>query len=252
MRAVALSYLALDLLALGFPTQARRWNREAVAWARTLSHPHTLAFTLHYSAIFHLIAGDALLAEQAIDELRALAGEHRFSVWLAGADAMRGCLLASRGADAEGFALARDGLAGRTASGSIYHQTFFLGLLGDRCGRVGELDEAHGLLGAAIAIASDIGERWFEAELHRLKGEFLLALSEPDRPEAEACLQRALAIARAQGARTWELRAASSLARLWWDQGRQVEAHDLLAPICDWFTEGFDVPELVEAKRLID
>ncbi|HEX2184229.1 MAG TPA: adenylate/guanylate cyclase domain-containing protein, partial [Chloroflexota bacterium] len=118
------------------------------------------------------------------DELRALAGEHRFPVWLAGADVMRGCLLASRGAEPDGLALARGGLAGRTASRLVYHQTFFLGLLAECCGHIGELNEAQALLETALTLASDIGERWFEAELHRLKGELLLALSEPDRPEA--------------------------------------------------------------------
>ena len=252
MRAVALSYLALDLLVLGFPAQARDWNRRAVDWTRTLSHPHTLAFTLHYGAAFHLLAGDAPLAEPVADELRVLAGEHRFPVWLAGADVMRGCLLADRGAAADGFALARAGLASRAAARLNYHQTFFLGLFAERCLRAGELGEAQERLGRALALASDIGERWFEAELHRLRGELLLASPEPDAVEAEACLRRALAVARTQEAGLWELRAATSLARLWHYQGRRAEARDLLAPVYSWFTEGFDTADLRNAKVLLD
>jgi predicted ATPase len=108
------------------------------------------------------------------------------------------------------------------------------------------------LLDEAFARVDRLEERWFEAELHRLKGEALLASSPERGAEAEACYHQALAVARDQGARLWELRAATSLARLWRDQGRCAEAHELLAPVYGWFTEGFDTPDLNEAKGLLD
>jgi predicted ATPase len=96
------------------------------------------------------------------------------------------------------------------------------------------------------------GERWFEAELHRLKGEVLLSLSKRDGAEAESSFKRAIQVARGHGAKMWELRAATSLARLWADQGRRADAHDLLAPVYGWFTEGFDAADLKDAKALLD
>jgi predicted ATPase len=96
------------------------------------------------------------------------------------------------------------------------------------------------------------GERWFEAELHRRKAEILLQLSNGNGVEADMCLRKAIAVAQEQGAKLWELRAATSLARLWCDQSRRAEAHDLLAPVYDWFTEGFDTADLKDARALLD
>jgi predicted ATPase len=108
------------------------------------------------------------------------------------------------------------------------------------------------VLAEAVAAAQNIGERWFEAELHRLKGDLLLALSMDHQAEAEVCFQQALDVARHQQARSWELRAAMSLSRLWQRQGKRAEAHELLAPIYGWFTEGFDTADLQEAKVLLE
>jgi predicted ATPase len=130
--------------------------------------------------------------------------------------------------------------------------SYFLGLLADAHGRADQAATGLGLLADALDGVERTGVRWIEAELHRLRGELQLALAESDRSEVKASFGRALAVAGEQRARFWELRAATSLARLWRDQRRPNEAHDLLAPIYGWFTEGFDTLDLIEAKTLIE
>ena len=126
----------------------------------------------------------------------------------------------------------------------------YLALLAETCARAGHVDEAFELLGAALAAVEETGEQWFAAELHRMRGEWLAKGGQGD--EAEASFQRALAIARRQHGRLWELQAAGSLARLLGDRGRPDEARDLLAPVLATFSEGFDLPALVDAKSLLD
>jgi predicted ATPase len=130
-------------------------------------------------------------------------------------------------------------------------QRYVLGLLADALGRAGRVTAGLDALADALDSAHRSGARWFEAELNRLRGELLLALPAPDRPKAEACFRRAMDIARAQSAKLWELRAATSLARLWSNQGRRTEVHELLAPIHGWFTEGFGSPDLQDAAALL-
>lgn len=163
---------------------------------------------------------------------------------------MHGYVLGVRGDTDQGLALARQGYAERTATGSRWNETFYLALLADTCARAGHVDEALELLGAALAAADETGEQWFAAELHRMRGEWLAKGGQGD--EAEASFQRALAIARRQHGRMWELQAAASLARLLDDRGRPNEARDLLAPVLATFGEGFDLPALVDAKSLLD
>ena len=153
MRAAALTYLSLSLLILGYPEQARQWNEQSLIWSRSLRHPHTLAFSLHYAAFFHLLGRAGPPAEEIIDELRSLAVEQRFPVWLAGADIMRGHVLAGRDEAAEGLPLARKGLAEREATGSSWHQTFFLGLLAGIAQDAGQSAEALSLLETALTMA---------------------------------------------------------------------------------------------------
>jgi predicted ATPase len=146
----------------------------------------------------------------------------------------------------------RDAIATHKAMGMVNQMPHFLGLLASVQIQAGDPAEGLALLNEALAIVGSTQERWFEAELHRLKAEGLLASSPSDPAEAEASLRRALAVAREQGARFWELRATTSLARLWRDHGKRTEARDLLAPIFGWFTEGFDTPVLQEAKALLE
>jgi len=127
-----------------------------------------------------------------------------------------------------------------------------LALLAETSAQVGQREEGLPLLAEALAMTNDTEERRWEAELHRLKGELLLRQTVPDAPQAEACFQQSLTIARRQQAKSWELRAALSLSRLWQQQGKHAEAHQVLAEVYGWFTEGFDTPDLQEAKALLD
>ena len=157
---------------------------------------------------------------------------------------------AAAGNGEAGLAQLRCGLAGWRATGAEGWLPYYLGVAADTCSRAGQTDEALNVTLDALAKAENTAARWFEAELHRLTGEFLIANS--DRNEGERCLHRALTVAREQNAQMWELRASTSLARLWRDQGKRTEARDLLVPVYGWFTEGFDTPDLKEAQALLD
>ena len=144
----------------------------------------------------------------------------------------------------------RRGLAAKQATGAELKVPYYLGLMAALSGETAKTD-AMPLFADALDRVERTGERWFEAELHRLKGEVLLGGSEPSIADVEVEFQRALAIAREQGARFWELRAATSLARLWSDQRRHEDARNLLAPVYAWFTEGLDTPDLAKARALL-
>ena len=149
-----------------------------------------------------------------------------------------------------GIARIESGLEAYRATGAGLFVPYFLALLGTTHGAAGEGAEGQRLLADALDAGRASGERWFEAELYRLKGE--LSLAGGDRATAEACFLSAIAFAREQSAKLWELRATTSLARLWADQGKRAEASNLLVPVYDWFTEGFDSPDLRDAKALLD
>ena len=145
----------------------------------------------------------------------------------------------------------QQGLAAWHSTGAAVFQPYGLALLAAASAQVGQYEAGLTLLAEALAVTNDKGERRWEAELHRLRGQFLLAHATEYDTEAEACFQQALAVARRQQAKSWELRAAMSLARLWQQQGKRAKAHELLAPIYGWFTEGFDTADLQEAKALL-
>ncbi len=163
----------------------------------------------------------------------------------------RGWALAAQGRHEEGMVQMRQGLAARRAMGAWQSEAEFLVRLGEAYGRIGQAEEGLRLLAEALAVV-DKGDLWYEAELHRITGELLLQQAVPDAPQAEACLQHALAVARRQQAKSWELRTALSLSRLWQRQGKRAAARQVLAPIYGWFTEGFDTPDLQAAKVLLE
>jgi predicted ATPase len=151
-----------------------------------------------------------------------------------------------------GIAQIRQGLTAYEATGATLERPYSLALLAEAYGNAGQAAEALPILAEALHLVDTRGDRWCEAELYRLEGDLLLALSAQHQPEVEACFQQTLAIARRQQAKSWELRTAMSLARLWQQQGKRDEARELLAPIYSWFTEGFDTADLQEAKALLD
>jgi predicted ATPase len=236
---------------LGYPDQALQSTNEALTLAQELTHPFSLAFALVHATLLHQFRREAQAVQERAEALMALSTEQGFPYWLAYGTILRGWALNVQGAGAEGIAQVNQGFVNYQATGGEIHRPYFLGLLADAYGKVGQPEEGLKVLAEALAIVDNTGERNWEAELHRLKGELLLALSEENQAEAEACFHKAVDIARRQSAKSFELRAVMSLSRLW-QQGKQEEAHQLLSEIYGWFTEGFDTADLKEAKVMLE
>jgi predicted ATPase len=249
---VGLDFVSLALLALGYPEQALARGREALAEARVLGHLVTLAPVLQHACLLHQFTQDPATARARAEELLALATRHGFPFWIGHGTFLKGWAVMAQSGLQEGLTAMRDGVAAIQATSSALIVPCYLAVLAGAHGRLGDPAAERALLNDALAQVNRTGERWFEAELHRLLGALLLTTPEPDPLGAEACFQRALAVARGQGARLWELRAATRLARLWAEQGRRAEAYDLLAPVYGWFTEGFDTADLKHAKELLE
>jgi predicted ATPase len=177
--------------------------------------------------------------------------EQEFTFWSAQGTILHGWALAEQGHEA-GIAQMEEGLATHRTLGAELVQPYYLAMLAETYGKRGQMEVGVRVVAEALTKTDTHGERWWEAELYRVKGELLLRQARSDTPQAEACFQQALAVARRQQAKSWELRAAMSLSRLWQQQGKRQEAHALLAPVYGWFTEGFDTADLQEAKALLD
>ncbi|TIS79448.1 MAG: hypothetical protein E5W94_05420 [Mesorhizobium sp.] len=173
-------------------------------------------------------------------------------LWAASATVVQGWAMARHGQEAAGIEAIQRGLADWGKSDAAWMRPFFLGLLAEACALSGDMQRGLGALDEALAVVEGTGERWPEAELYRLRGQLLAALPDGRPDEAIAAFQRAIQIARRQSAKSWELRAATDLARLWRHQGKHAEASDLLAPVHAWFSEGFETPDVQEAKALLD
>jgi len=251
-KVAALSFLACNLFMVGHQDQAWSLAEQAVLWGRDLRHSHSLVYALSNAARLHLFRCDEKAAVDALEEAIAIATQQGFPYWLAACAMMRGHLLSTRGKTAEGLVLARKGHEDMNAMGALIFATWVLSRLAECCEFAGRPHESFDLLTRALDIAERRHERVFEAELHRLKGEWLLAHRQTEPTEAELCFERALAVAQKQNARTYQLRAATSLARLWLAQGKRDKARDLLAPIYNWFTEGLDTPILREARVTLE
>jgi TOMM system kinase/cyclase fusion protein len=249
---LGLIYAAHVLWLLGHPDQALARSRRAVALAQDLSHSFSLAYALDFAAFFHRLRREERAAQEQAEAAMALSTAQGFPLWLAIAMTLRGGALAAQGQAAEGIAQMRRGLAAFQATGAEVGRPYFLALLAEGEAGAGTADERLSILDEALAAVRKTGERWYEAELLRLKGEVALVRAPRDVADAEASFQEALAIARRQQARTLELRAAMSLGRLWRQQGKPREARDLLAPVYGWFTEGLDTADLREARALLD
>jgi class 3 adenylate cyclase/predicted ATPase len=246
----AQAFLSNVLFCLGFPDHALTQSKMAIAEAHRLGHLPTLAGNLAVAArLLSLVGDDTGLAERT-DELVSIATEQGFTYWRAQGTICRGWLKAKSGDFAEAISLLRSGSATYRASGSEVLIPHYLALLAGACEIGGQVEEGLTLLDEALRIVERTGERWLAAELKRHKGELLLRQGHTEAAEGLYC--KALSIARKQEAKLWELRAAASLARLRRDQGRLAEARDLLAPVYGWFTEGFDTPDLKDAKVLLD
>lgn len=246
----AAAYQSWVLWFLGFPEQARAASVQAVAHARQLDHPFSLAYALTFASILRCRLRQPEAALELAQENLALSTRHDFPLWQIGAALSTGWAQALMKRHEGVDAMQRCVDATRTAMGGV--TLVILGPLVEACVGLARFEAALAYCDEALAIGSALGDSHLEAELHRLRGEALLGLCDADTDEAEACFRRALTIGRRQAARSLELRAATSMARLWRQRGRAVEAMNLLRANLAWFAEGFDNPDLVDARQLLD
>ncbi len=263
-RAVIFQYYGLDagvrclslitpcLWHLGYPDQALGRINEALALAKGLSHPHSLAFAELWVGAVHLYRREAGAAQETAEALIAFLTEHRMTAFLPWATGLRGSAMAAQGRHEEGIVQIKEGLAGIRATGTEMSRPNFLCMLAEACRKAGRLDDGLNALTEALAAADDREERLLEADIHRLQGELLLMRDDSNAAEAHSCFERAIKIASNQSAKSGELRATMSLARLSAKQGRRDDARTMLAEIYGWFTEGFDTADLKDAKALLD
>jgi predicted ATPase len=246
----SLSYSAWSLWALGYPDRALRRSDEARALAEKLANPVSMAASLVYAAMTHQFRREGPAAQQRAEAAIALSDEHGLPQFLTVGTILRGWALAAQGQLDEGIAQMRDGLAARREQGIELARPWYLALLAEAYGETGEIEEALRLLAEAGSL-SDKG--YYEPELRRLEGVLLLKRAgRKAAPEAQACFEQALEAARQRNTRSWELRAAASLADLWRHQRKRREAADLLAPLYGWFTEGLETADLQHARSLLN
>jgi predicted ATPase len=283
-----LTYAALSLWTLGYPDQALVTSRKGLALAQRLAHPHSLAFALTFSAFLHQLRREEKTVQELTEADLTLSTEQEFALWLAVGTLFRGWALDMQGQREEGMAQMHRGLAAWRATGAEGYLTYYLTLLAEACLQTQQIKEGLSILTEALELMQKTGERWFEAELYRLKGELVLQfgvwsseLEEKQKAkgksrkkklsdvssqlsisnvqplasstqEVEAYFLKAIEVAQKQQAKSWELRAVMSLSRLWQSQGKHHKAHTMLSEIYNWFTEGFDTKDLQEAKVLLE
>jgi predicted ATPase len=249
-------WITLVLWFLGYPDQALRRNDEAITLAREISHAFSLGFAL--DPWIHRLRREGQATQTQAEVLMTFANEQGFTQLLSEGMMLRGWALAERGQEEEGITQIRQGLTAQPARETECVRPHFLALLAEVCGKAGLAKEGLALLDEALAATERNVGRFYEAELYRLKGGLMLTqssiqgLASRVRKEAEECFVKAIDIARKQQAKSLELRAVMSLARLWQQQGKQAEAHQMLFAIYGWFTEGFDTKDLQEAKALLE
>ena len=246
---ICYAFAALTLWMLGYPDQSLQHSQAALAQAQD---PFSRAYALFWTALPPQFCGRRHTVSDQAETAIALSTEQRFPLWKEGAMMLQGWAQAHQGHAEAGLAQISRGLTNWRATGAKRPHPYLLALLGETYKHTGQVPEGLTVLAEALAEAERYGEHWWDAELHRLKGELLLAQMPRQESEAEACFQQALTIAARQQARSLALRAAVSLGRLWQQQGQHEHAAQLLAPRYTWFTEGFETADLTEAKVLLE
>ena len=247
-----LSYRSWALWFLGYPEAALADSDQAISDAREIGQAATLMYALLHVSFTHIHCGNYATANGVLNELAGLAGEKGALFWKAHGTAQQGCLFGLIGKASNAVERLTSGITAFRLTGSTSWMPTRLSYLAKAYADLDQFDEASRYIGEAMTAVETTKERWWEADIYRMAGEIALISSEPDAAKAEAYFERALEVARKQQAKSWELRAAASLARLWRDQGKPQQARELLAPIYGWFTEGFDTRDLKEAKALLD
>ena len=252
-RVASLNWRSKAIWLLGYPEAALADIDQALKDARESSHAASLFFAFAGSFFFvDSYCGNYMTANARVDEMIALAEEKNASLWKALGTLGHGWLLGLTGRAADAIQMITAGITAWRAVGATYWMPSWLSYLAGAHAELVQLDDAWRRIGEAMTAIETTGERWFEAEVNRIAGDIAQRSPAPDIAKAEAYFERALAVARAQEAKSWELRAAMSMARLWRDQGNRKEARELLAPVYGWFTEGFDTHDLKEARALLD
>jgi predicted ATPase len=250
-----LSGRALVLWLLGYPEQARRSSDRAIMLGREASHAHSLAGCLHFSSVFHAFCQETVIAQELTEEAIAICSKQGLAGWLAWAMVIRGWALAKQGHGEEGIAQILQGLAAVRAAGAEVARTYQLTLLVEAYQSVGQSEAGLSVLAEALAQVEKTEERFWEAEIYRLKGELLLKAEGggmKDKESPEDYFLKAIEVARRQEGKSLELRAMVSLARLWQRQGKKDDARSMLAEIYSWFREGFNTVDLRQAKALLE
>jgi predicted ATPase len=246
----ARAHAAWVLWYLGYPDQALQRSHEALTLAGELAHPFSLAHALDCAAWLLQLRREEQAVKERAEAAILLATEHRFAMEAAWGTTLRGWALAAQGQREEGIAQIRQGLTAWQATEAELFLPWWLAFLAQAYGQVGQTEEGLTILTEALAEADKNGERFYEAELYRLRGELRLQLRAQEKAEED--FRQAITLARRQHAKSWELRAVMSLSRLWQSQGKKEEAHGLLTEIYGWFTEGFDTADLQDAKVLLE
>ena len=252
IRVAISSYRSLALWFLGFPEAALKDAESAVKYGRETGQAASLMFVLCVTDILYILCGKYSVATAQAQELVLVADEKGALLWKATGMMFEGCVSASTGKSSEAIERLNAGSIEYQSTGATLFMTWFLSYLTPAYVELGQFDEAWRLIREIMTAVQTNKESWWEADLHRIAGEVALKSPEPDAAKAGAYFERALAVARQQQAKSLELRAAMSLARLWRDQGKRQQARELLAPVYGWFTEGFDTLDLREARALLD
>jgi predicted ATPase len=253
VRVAILSFRALSLWLLGYPEAALADLAQAVKYAREIDQAATLMYALIHTTMFAYIpCGSYISAEPALEEVIALADAKGAPFVKALAMLDQAWILTLTGKASDAIQIFTSGMAAYRSTGATIYMPLHLSHLARANAELGQFGDAWRYMGEAMAAIETTKERWFEAEANRIAGEIALQTPERNATKAQAFFERALQTARQQQAKSWELRAAMSLARLWRDQGKPQQARELLAPVYGWFTEGFDTRDLKEAKALLD
>jgi predicted ATPase len=247
-----LSLVSLTLWCLGYPAQALCRSQEALAQAQELAHPQSLASAQYFAAWLHHRRREVPSVQAQAEALVPLATAQGFPHYVGHGTCWRGWALAMQGQSEVGLAQLLQGLTAVLATGQTLSRPLHLALLTEAAGHAGQTEEGLRLLAEAMTAIEQSGRGELLVEAYRLRGALLLRQAVPEAAQVETCFEQALAIARRQQAKSWELRAATSLSRLWQQQGKRAEALELLAPVYGWFTEGFDTADLQEAKTLLE
>ena len=252
VRVAILSYRSLALWSLGYPEAAMVNSDQALKDAREIGHAVTLIYALWHAALTQTERRDYAKASALLDEAIALADEKRAVFWKALATVNQGCVFAFTGDASKAIQAIATGIIALRSTGATVFLPRFSSSLAWAYAELGQYDDAWRCINEATSAIQTTKEIPYEAEVNRIAGEIALMSPEHDAGKAEAYFERALATASQQQAKSWELRAATSLARLWRDQGKPQQARELLAPVYGWFTEGFDTLDLKEAKALLE